>query len=83
MATISKDSMYTRSLPRRGLSREEAANYLGISPSKFDQLRKDGRVDAARLIDGRKVWDIHALDRAFDALPHDGDEGDEDWQTVV
>jgi hypothetical protein len=41
----------------RGFSRVEAARYLGISPSKFDEMRKDGRVGPARMIDGRKVWD--------------------------
>jgi hypothetical protein len=54
-----------RPVPRRGLSRDEAAIYLGISPSKFDELRKDGRVGPPRLIDGRKVWDIRDLDDAF------------------
>lgn len=34
----------TRSVPRRGLSRVEAAMYIGISPSKFDELRKAGRI---------------------------------------
>jgi hypothetical protein len=28
----------------RGLSRVEAAQYLGISATKFDELRKDSRV---------------------------------------
>lgn len=68
---------------RRGLSRDEAANYLGISASKFDQLRKDGRVGPPRLIDGRKVWDVHALDRDFEAFPSEGDHVDEDWHTEV
>jgi hypothetical protein len=34
----------SRPIPRRGLSRVEAAMYLGISPSKFDGMRKDGRI---------------------------------------
>jgi len=54
---------------RRGLSRVEGAAYLGISPSKFDQMREDGRVGPAKQIDGRKVFDIRMLDEAFDALP--------------
>jgi hypothetical protein len=32
----------------RGLRREGAATYLGISPSKFDQGRKDGKIPAPR-----------------------------------
>ena len=57
--------------------------YLGVSPSKFDQLRKDGRIGPPRLIDGRKVWDIYQLDRDFDALPLQGGDDTEDWSTVV
>ena len=60
-----------RPIPRRGLSREEAAIYLGISPSKFDELRKTGRVGPARLLDARKLWDVRELDLAFDALPYE------------
>ena len=63
----------TRPVPRRGLSRTEAALYLGISPSKFDELVKDGRVKRPRLIDSRKVFDVFELDLAFDELPRDND----------
>jgi predicted DNA-binding transcriptional regulator AlpA len=58
-----------RPVPRRGLSREEAAMYIGISPSKFDELVGDGRMPTPVKIDGRKVWDIRHLDLAFDDLP--------------
>jgi hypothetical protein len=33
----------------------------------------DGRMPRAKTIDARKVWDIRALDHAFDALPSEGD----------
>ena len=72
-----------RPIPRRGLSRVEAAMYIGISPSKFDELRKDGRVGPAKLIDGRKVWDVRALDEDFDALPEEVNQAAEDWQVSV
>jgi excisionase family DNA binding protein len=58
-----------RPIPRRGLSREEAAMYVGISASKFDELVRNRRMPAPKRIDGRKVWDIRDLDVAFDALP--------------
>jgi hypothetical protein len=45
--------------------------YLGISPSKFDELVKDGRMPRPRTIDSRKLWDIYELDMAFDELPHE------------
>src|SRR5215212_8601172 len=63
----------TRPVPRRGLSRDEAAVYLGISASKFDQLVSDGRMPNAITLDRRKLWDIRELDAAFDAL-RDGRE---------
>ena len=60
-------------LPRRGLSREEAAMYLGISGSTFDEMRSTGQIERPRLIKGRKLWDIRDLDMAFDALPREND----------
>jgi excisionase family DNA binding protein len=60
-----------RPVPRRGLSREEAAMYVGISPSKFDELVEDGRMPEPRRIDGRKVWDMRELDLRFDDLPRE------------
>jgi predicted DNA-binding transcriptional regulator AlpA len=56
------------SLPPRGLSREAAAAYIGVSAGKFDEMTKDGRMPKAKRIDGRKVWDRRALDLAFDEL---------------
>nr|WP_144294008.1 hypothetical protein [Rhodoligotrophos appendicifer] len=56
-------------LPRRGLHRTEAAVYVGLSPSKFDELVADGRMPKAKRIDSRNVWDLRALDMYFDALP--------------
>jgi len=71
-----------RPIVPRGLTRVEAADYIGISPSKFDELRKDGRIGPARVIDGRKVWDVRDLDSAFEALPLENDEA-EDWDVAV
>ena len=53
---------------RRGLSRVEAARISGISPSKFDELRKTGRI-GPESSDGRKLYAIEMLDEFFDALP--------------
>jgi predicted DNA-binding transcriptional regulator AlpA len=58
--------------PRRGLSRDEAALYVGIGPTKFDELVASGRMPRPKTIGTRKVWDVQALDIAFDELPdHD------------
>ena len=58
------------SLPPRGINRVESAQYIGVSPSKFDQMVADGRMPQPKEIDGRVVWDRHELDAAFSALPN-------------
>jgi predicted DNA-binding transcriptional regulator AlpA len=68
-----------RPIPRRGLSRDEAAMYVGISPAKFDQMLADGRMPVPRRIDGRKVWDIRDIDLAFDALPREDGPAGGSW----
>jgi hypothetical protein len=50
----------------------EAAIYVGVGPTKFDEMVADGRMPHPRLIDTRKVWDIRALDLAFEDLPEEG-----------
>jgi hypothetical protein len=45
--------------------------YFGISSTTFDELRRLGLVAPPRLIGGRKLWDIHDLDMAFDRLPRE------------
>jgi predicted DNA-binding transcriptional regulator AlpA len=59
----------SRPVPRRGLSRDEAAMYVGVSATMFDRLVGDGRMPQPRRIDGRKIWDIRSLDLHFDSLP--------------
>jgi hypothetical protein len=65
----------------RGLSRVQAAAYVGVSPSLFDMMVKDGRMPGPKLINSRTVWDRFALDRAFEALP-DRDSGNP-WDEVA
>ena len=59
--------------PRRGLRRDDAARYVGVSPRKFDQMVDDGRMPKPKKVDGCIIWDIRALDLAFDNL--EGDDG--------
>ncbi|MFG1462074.1 hypothetical protein V5F77_04165 [Xanthobacter sp. DSM 24535] len=57
------------SLAPRGLSRVEAAAYIGISPTLFDELVQDGRMPKPKLVNTRNVWDRVRLDAAFEDLP--------------
>lgn len=73
------------STPRRGLRRPEAAMYIGVSPSLFDQLVQGGTMPQPFNIRSCRLWDIHDLDEAFDALKSERNETDEvdDWKTAV
>jgi hypothetical protein len=62
------------SCPPRGLSRVEAAAYVGVSPSLFDEMVKDGRMPEAKKVNTRVIWDRLALDAAFSALPSSEEE---------
>lgn len=61
------------SLPPRGLCRVEAAAYIGISPTFFDELVADGRMPKPKKLGSRSVWDRIALDQAFAALPDEAE----------
>lgn len=61
------------SQPRRGLARDEAAVYVGVSATKFDEMVAQGAMPGPKMIGTRRVWDLRALDSAFDALPDVGD----------
>jgi excisionase family DNA binding protein len=50
------------------LSRAQAAEYIGVGVTKFDEMVKDGRMPRPKRIDGRNVWDRAKLDEAFDAI---------------
>jgi len=57
------------SIEPRGLNRVQAAGYVGVSPSLFDEMVADGRMPSPKIINSRTVWDRRELDVAFDAIP--------------
>lgn len=59
-------------LAPRGLSREEAAAYLGIGTTLFDDLVKIGSLPAAHKLRGAVRWDRLEIDAAFEKLPRNG-----------
>lgn len=56
------------SQPRRGLSRLEAASYVGVGATMFDGMVNKGQMPKPIRMGGRVLWDIRALDVAFDRL---------------
>jgi hypothetical protein len=65
--------------PRRGLSRLEAARFVGVTPAKFDELVTDGRMPPPTQIDDEEVFDLIQLDLAFDRLSGGADQTDWRW----
>ena len=74
-------------LPPRGLSRADAAAYLGVSATLFGQFVDAGVLPAPKRLAARCVWDRLSLDRAFDDLPEvlkPGQDGPADpWKDVA
>jgi predicted DNA-binding transcriptional regulator AlpA len=66
----------------RGLSRTQAAAYIGVSPSLFDQMVADGRMPKPKRINARTVWDRRKLDEAFDMLDDDSPVCDP-WDEIL
>jgi len=52
------------------MSRDEAARYIGIGVTLFDEMVRDGRMPGPKIINSRKVWDRLDLDAAFRELPY-------------
>jgi len=55
-------------LAPRGLSRGDAAAYVGVSPNTFDRLVEDGTMPGPMQFYSRKVWDLRRVDAALDRL---------------
>jgi predicted DNA-binding transcriptional regulator AlpA len=64
---------------RAGLSREEAAEFIGVSPTLFDEMVKDGRMPPPKMINSRRVWWRLGLEKAFVGLPEVGGPQDSPW----
>lgn len=66
MSARSSDAL---SYPPRGMDRIEAARYIGVGVTKFDEMVADKRMPHPKKVDGRMVWDRIQLDAAFTDLP--------------
>ena len=66
----------------RGLSRAQAAEYIGVGTTKFDEMVDDGRMPRPKRIDGRLVWDRNKLDEAFGALDDDAAPKNNEWDSL-
>jgi hypothetical protein len=62
---------YPIAYPPRGMSRDEAARYVGVGTTKFDEMVSDRRMPRPKRVDGRVIWDRIKLDMYFNDLPDD------------
>jgi excisionase family DNA binding protein len=53
------------------MSRDEAARYVGVGVTKFDEMVSDGRMPRPKRVDGRVIWDRLRVEAAFTDLPDD------------
>ena len=78
--TVSKrTSVLPLSLPPRGLSREQAAAYIGVSPGFFDGMVNSGVMPKGKRFSGRVLFDRLELDAAFSALPGGEEATNNPW----
>lgn len=73
------DALSRPTIEPRGLSRSQAASYIGVSGTKFDELVGQGLMPQPKPIGRRRVWDRFALDASFAALPDAGEPNP--WDT--
>lgn len=78
-----REDVLPRSLAPRGLSRVQSSAYIGVSPSLFDEMVKDGRMPIPMRINARTVWDRMRLNETFAALSDGGRGGDDPWDKVA
>mgnify|MGYP006131560787 CR=1 FL=1 len=55
---------------KRGLTRKEAAQYIGLSETKFSQLVRSGAMPQPKAVGRRRIYDRYQLDEAFDKFPN-------------
>lgn len=68
-----------------GLSREEAAAFIAVSPAFFSQLVELGVMPKPKAVGSRRIWDRKSIERAWQRLPEIGEEMSEpvdQWSDV-
>lgn len=64
-----------------GLRLPHAAEFVGVSPSKFSDWVERGLMPRPKMLDRVRVWDRRALIEAFELLP--GDDVATGWEDVA
>jgi hypothetical protein len=80
-----RPSVLPAKLPPRLLTREEAAEYMRISPRLFDRAVADGLVPRGGLIYGARRWDRRRLDLAITRIfgVDSEEDGEDPWAEMA
>lgn len=68
-------SELSRSVPRLGLSRQELALSIGVSPTTVDVMVKEGVLPPPRVWHTRKIWLVREIEAAMFDWPTRGEPG--------
>jgi hypothetical protein len=55
----------TKQCDSRGMSRDEAARYICVGATKFDEMVSDRRMPRSKCMDGRMIWNRLRIEAAF------------------
>ena len=71
-------------LPPLGLTLEEVAAFVGISPNKYKELERRKLMPRPRMMDGRRVYDRELAHAAFKLLPIKDEDrnGSSTWEDI-
>lgn len=77
-----KQAFVVAKFPPRGLSRADAAEYVGVSATTFDLMVRQGKMPKPFRVYGRVLWDRNKVDAAIDALSELG-APDDIWANPI
>jgi hypothetical protein len=72
----------------RLVARADAAHYVGVGTTLFDELVRQGMMPRPKAIGTRRLWDLRELDKAIDELPEAGtsvqdEKSHSEWDAVA
>ena len=65
--------MRGHALSPRLVARADAAYYVGVGTTLFDDLVRQGMMPRPKAIGSRRLWDLRELDKTIDELPEAGE----------
>ena len=83
-----KSAVRGHALSPRLVARADAAYYVGVGTTLFDDLVRQGVMPRPKAIGSRRLWDLRELDKAIDELPEAGtsvqdEKSHSEWDAVA